>query len=144
VSIRFVHEHLTGDDVLAFKKSQLDKIAEAYKNNKGITIKVSKTQVQHSKQIEDGFLGTLLAGVTSVVLSSVASYLWDKISGKGLCVKSGSGIGKVKQFGIGLYFRPYKTDGISGEGPFMKTGQGYEQIKDHSINDVALINDLLK
>jgi hypothetical protein len=58
-----------------------------HNNNKGITIKMSKTQVQHNKQIEGGFLGTLLAGVASAVLPSVASYLWDKITGKGLYIK---------------------------------------------------------
>jgi hypothetical protein len=48
------------------------------------------------------------------------------------------------RFGNGLYLRPYKTDAIQGEGLFMKTGQSYEQLKDHSINDIALLNELLK
>ncbi len=48
VSIRFTYEHLTGNDVLAFTKSQLDKIAEAYTNKKAVTIKLSKTQVQYN------------------------------------------------------------------------------------------------
>jgi hypothetical protein len=43
VNIRFKHEHLTGNDILAFTNSQSDKIAEAYENNKGVTIKMSKT-----------------------------------------------------------------------------------------------------
>jgi ribosomal protein S15P/S13E len=41
VSIRFTHEYLAGNDVLAFTKSQSDKIAEEFENNKGITIKMS-------------------------------------------------------------------------------------------------------
>jgi hypothetical protein len=77
-------------------------------------------------------------------LASVASYVWDKITGKGLYIKRGNGIVKVKQFGNGLYLRPYKTDALQGDGLFMKTGQGYEQLKDHSINDIALLNELLK
>jgi hypothetical protein len=75
---------------------------------------MSKTQVQHNKQIEGGFFGTLLTGAASAVLPSVASYLWDKITGKGLYIKRGNGIVKVKQFGNGLYLRLYKTDARGG------------------------------
>lgn len=143
VSIRFTYEHLTGNDVLAFTKSQLDKIAEAYTNKKAVTIKLSKTQVQYNKQIEGGFIGPLLAGVASAVLPGVASFLWDKITGKGLFINRGNGIVKVKQFGNGLWLRPYKTDGISGKGLWMKTGNGYEQIKDASVNDASIIEAVL-
>jgi hypothetical protein len=71
--------------VLAFTKSQSDKIADAHthNNNKGVTIKMSKTQVQLNRQIEGGLLGSLLAGVASAVLPSVASYLLDKNLAKG-------------------------------------------------------------
>jgi hypothetical protein len=143
VSIRFNHEHLTGIDVLAFTQSQLNKMKDAHNNNKGTTIKMSKTQVQHNKQIEGGFLGTLLAGVASAVLVSVASYVWVKITGKGLYIKRGNDIVKVKQFGDGLWLRPYKRDTcgapqVVGEGLFMKTGQGYEQL------NIAQLKELLK
>jgi hypothetical protein len=53
---------------LAFTTSQLNKIAEAFNNQKGITIKMSKTQVEHNKQIEGGFILLLLGAVASAVL----------------------------------------------------------------------------
>lgn len=145
VSIRFTHDHLKGDDILAFTISQLDKMKDAYENNKGITIKMSKTQVQHNKQIEGGFIGSLLAGVASSVLPSVASYLWDKISGKKeVYAKNGSGIVKIQQMGEGLYLRPYKTDSITASGLWLKSGSGFEQIKDASIKDIEILNELMK
>ena len=143
VSIRFTYDHLTGNDVLAFTKGQLDSIAEAYNNKKEVTIKMSKIQVLYKKTIEGGFIGSLLAGVASAVLPSVASFIWDKISAKGLYIKRGSGIIKVKQMGDGIYLRPYKTEGISGEGLWLKTGNGYELVKDASAKDVDVLKDLL-
>jgi hypothetical protein len=56
VSIRLSCEDLQGNDVLAFTTSQLNKIPEAFNNQKGITIKMSKTQAEHNKQIEGGFI----------------------------------------------------------------------------------------
>jgi hypothetical protein len=107
-SIRLSYQDLQGNDVLAFTTSQLNKIAEAFNNQKGITIKMSKIQVEHNKQIEGGFIFPLLGAVASAVLSS----LIDRIMGKGLFIKSGNGIVKVKQLGDGLYLRPYRTENI--------------------------------
>jgi hypothetical protein len=44
-SIRLSYEDLQGNDVLASSKSQLNKIAQAFNNHKGVTVKMSKTQV---------------------------------------------------------------------------------------------------
>jgi hypothetical protein len=38
VNIKLSYEDLQGNDVLAFTKSRLNKIAEAFNNQKGITI----------------------------------------------------------------------------------------------------------
>jgi hypothetical protein len=42
VTIKLSYEDLQGNDLLAFTKSQLNKIAEAFNNQKGITIRMSK------------------------------------------------------------------------------------------------------
>jgi hypothetical protein len=70
VTIRLTYEELQGNDVLAFNTSPLglNKIAETINNQKGITIKMSKTQVEHNKQIEGEFILPLLGAVASAVL----------------------------------------------------------------------------
>jgi hypothetical protein len=50
VNIKLSYEDLQGNDVLAFTTSQLNNIAEAFNNQKGITIKMSKSQVEYNKQ----------------------------------------------------------------------------------------------
>jgi hypothetical protein len=127
---------LQGNDVLAFTTSQLNKIAEAFNNRKGVTIKMSKTQVEYNKQIEGGFILPLLGAVASAVLPSLASMAVDRIMGKGLFIKSGSGIVKVKQLGDGLYLRPYRTENIMGDGLFIKRGGNYEPVNDMSVRDI--------
>jgi hypothetical protein len=87
VSIRLSYEDLQGNDVLPFTMSQLNKIAEAFNYWKGVTIKMSKTQVEHSKQIEGGFIFALLGAVVSAVLPSLTSMAVDRIMGKGLFIK---------------------------------------------------------
>jgi hypothetical protein len=73
VSIRLSYEDLQGNDVLAFITSQLKKIAVVFNNLKGITIKMSKMQVEYNKHTEGEFILPLLGAVASVVLPSVAS-----------------------------------------------------------------------
>jgi hypothetical protein len=87
---------------------------------------MSKTQVEHNKQIEGGFILPLLGAVASAVLPSLASAAIDRIMGKSLFIKSGSGIVKVKQLGDGIYLRPHRTEGITGDGLFIKRGGNYE------------------
>jgi Flp pilus assembly protein TadG len=45
VSIRLTYKNLQENDVLTFTMSQLNTITEAFNNRKGVTIKMSKTQV---------------------------------------------------------------------------------------------------
>jgi hypothetical protein len=59
--------------------------------------------------------------------------------GKGLFIKSGNGIVKVKQLGDGLYLRPYRTENIMGDGLFIKRGGNYEPVNDVSIRDIPLL-----
>lgn len=146
MSIRFIHEHLTGNDVLAFTKSQLDKIAEAYHNNKKALplrcprLKYSSTGklkvaswVHYLLELQQQYCQRLplTYGIRYLVKDNTSR---DERS---------SGIVKVKQFGTGLYLWPCKTHHIR-RGLTLKTGQGHEQIKNHSISDVAFINELLK
>ena len=67
VSIRLGHEDLRGNDIIAITESQAKKLAKAYKNGKGITIRMSSRQLKHNKKVEGGFLG-LLAGLAARAL----------------------------------------------------------------------------
>ena len=48
VSIRLGYEDLKGNDILAVTESQAKKLAKAYENKKGITIKMSLKQLLHN------------------------------------------------------------------------------------------------
>ena len=59
VSIRIKHEDLQGSNALALTEGQLSKIAKAHQEGKGLTIKLSKSQVKANTKIEGGFLAAL-------------------------------------------------------------------------------------
>ena len=59
ITIRFKFSDLYGEDVIALTKSQVDKLVEAYEENKGMTMRMSKTQLAHSMKIEGEFLSAL-------------------------------------------------------------------------------------
>ena len=61
VSIRLGHEDLKGNDILAVTETQAKKLAKAYGNGTGITIRMSSQQLKHKTKVEGCFLG-LLAG----------------------------------------------------------------------------------
>ena len=46
---------LYGEDVIALTKSQVDRLVEAYEEKKGLTIRMSKTQLADNAKIEGGF-----------------------------------------------------------------------------------------
>jgi len=71
VSIRLGFEDLCGNDILALTNAQVNRMAKAYENGKGITIKTSKRQVVHNMKIEGGFLG-MLAGLAAKTLPFLA------------------------------------------------------------------------
>ena len=97
-TIRFKFSDLHGEGVIALTKSQVDRLVEAYKEKKGMTIRMSKTQLPHNKRIEGGFLpalaglipfltGTVLAALGVGVLSGLASTGVHKLIGNGLYLK---------------------------------------------------------
>jgi hypothetical protein len=145
VTIQFSIEDLKVENpshTIALTKTQLDKLANALSNNAGVRITLSKAQLNHNKTMEGGFIGSLLAGLASAALPSIASLIMDKISGKGIFMKKGGNLLKLKHMGDGLYLRPYKVDNITGDGLYIKNGAGYELIKDGSIKDIPLLNKL--
>ena len=84
ITIRFKFSDLHGEDVIALSKSQVDRLVEAYEEKKGMTIRMSKTQLAHNMKIEDGFLpalaglipfltGTVLPALGVGALSGLAS-----------------------------------------------------------------------
>jgi hypothetical protein len=76
-------------------------------------------------------------------LPSLASAAIDRIMGKGLFIKSGNGIVRVKQLGDGLYIRPYRTENIMGDVLFIKRGGNYEPVNDLTVRDTPLLGNLL-
>ena len=59
ITIRFWFTDLYGEDVNALTKSQVDRLVKAYEEKKGITIRMSKTQLAQNSKIEGGFLPAL-------------------------------------------------------------------------------------
>jgi hypothetical protein len=154
VTIQFSIEDLKEENpchTLALTKTQIDKLADALEQNKGVRITMSKTQLQYNKSIKGGFIGSLLAGLTSAALPPIVSFIMDKISGKGIFMKKGGNLIKLKQMGDGLYLRPYtasRVGDIAGDGLYIKSdapggaSTGFELIKDGSIKDIPLLNIL--
>ena len=52
---RLLFADLHGEDVIAITNSQLDRSVEANEEQKGMTIKISKTQFAHNRKIEVEF-----------------------------------------------------------------------------------------
>ena len=71
VSIRLGHENLKGNDILAVTESQAKKLAKAYENGGGTTIRMSSRQLKHNTKVEGVFLG-LLAGLAARALPMLA------------------------------------------------------------------------
>ena len=139
VSIRLGHEDLKGNDILAVTKSQAKKLAKAYENGKGITIRMSSRQLKHNTKVEGGFLGllarlaaralpmlakTVLPALGVGALSGLASTGVQKAMGSGLYLKKGGLVSQVETDGHGLYLKPYKGKGLKsyGDGLYLKQG----------------------
>ena len=118
VSFRLGNEDLRVNDILAVTNSQANKLAKAYENGKGITIRMSSNRLKHNTKIEGGFLG-LLAGLAARALpmvartvlpalgvgalSGLASSGVQKAMGSGLYLKKGGLVSQVQTDGCGLY-----------------------------------------
>ena len=139
VSIRLGHEDLHGGDVLALTNSQVNKITKAYEGGKGITIKMSKSQLAHNKKVEGGFLGmlaslaaralpmlakTVLPALGVGALTGLASSGVQKVMGQGLYLKKGGCVCQVETVGNGLYLGPVSGSGFAavGDGLYLKKG----------------------
>ena len=107
IRIRLKFSGLHGEDVIALTKSQVDRLVEAYEEKKGMTIRMSKTQLAHNKKIEEGFLpalaglilfltGTVLPALGVEALSGLASTRVQKQIGNGLYLQKGSGVCRIK------------------------------------------------
>ncbi len=141
ISIRLAHEDLSGEDVIALTKAQLSKLAEAYQSRKGMTIKMSKTQLAHNMKIEGGFLpmlaglascilpvitGTVLPALATGALSGLASTGVSKLMGNGLYLKKGGSVCQIETDGTGVYLGPASIRGFEsvGNGLYLKKGDG--------------------
>ena len=105
ITIRFGLTDLYDEDVIALTKSQVDRLVEAYEENKGLKIRMSKTQLAHNAKIEGEFLpalaglipfltGTVLPALGVGALSGLASSDVQKLIGNGLYLKKGSGVSR--------------------------------------------------
>ena len=139
VSIRLGHEDLHGEDVLALTNSQFTKITKAYQGGKGITIKMSKSQLAHNKKVEGGFLGmlaslaartlpmlakTVLPALGVGALTGLASSGVQKVMGQGMYLKKGGCVCQVETDKKGLYLSPASGSGFSkvGDGLYLRRG----------------------
>ncbi len=60
VSIRLSCDDLPGEHVLALTKTQFNKMVKCFEDGKGVTIKMSKTQMKRNATVEGGFIQILL------------------------------------------------------------------------------------
>src|ERR1043165_995903 len=131
VSIRLSYDDLSGEHVLALTRAQINKMAKAYENGKGVTIKMSKTQIAHNAKVEGGFIGAILpflatAGkfLLSKILPSLATGAMAGIGSKEASKIRDEIAGKVKAVGDGWYLPPWPKGSSMGSGLYMKTGKG--------------------
>jgi len=134
LSLRLSHEDLVGNDVIAVTQSRLKKAHEA---GKGVTIKMSSTQVAHNMKVQGGFLpllaslasqaipfltGTVLPAPRVGALSGLASTGVQKLVGNGLYITKGGCVCEVETDGRGLYLEPTTGKGVSklGDGLYLK------------------------
>jgi len=137
ISIRLTFEDLIGEDILALTKSQLTMLSKAYDAKKGLTIKMSKTQIAHNMKVEGGFLpllaalaakaipvltGTVLPALGVGALSGLASTGVQKLVGNGLYLKKGGCVCQIETDGSGLYLGPSSGKGLEslGNGLYVK------------------------
>ena len=138
-SIRLGYKDLKGNDILAVTESQAKKLAKAYENKIGITIRMSSRQLKHNTKVEGGFLvllaglavralpmlaKTLLPALGVGALSGLASTGVQKAMGSGLYLKKGGLVSQVETNGKGLYLEPYEGRGLEsyGDGLYLKQG----------------------
>ena len=117
ITIRLTFTDLHGEDVIAISKSQLDRLVNAYEAKKGMTIKMSRTQLAYNMKIEGGIL-PMLAGLipflTETVLpalgvgalSGLANTGAQKLIERSLYLKKGGRVCQIETDGRGFYLGP--------------------------------------
>ena len=94
VSIRLTHSDLNGEHqhLLALTHAQVNKMTKAYQNGTGVTIKFSKTQLEHNKTVVGGFIGAILPFLAmagkSLLSSVIPSLATGLLSGVGAAAGS--------------------------------------------------------
>ena len=140
ITIRFKFSDLNGENFIALTKSQVDRLVEAYEEKKGMTIKMSKTQLAHNIKIEGEFLpalaglipfltGTVLPALGVGALSGLASTGVHKVIANGLYLKKESGVCRIETDGERLYLGPASSKG------FETVGNGLYLIKQVGLYD---------
>lgn len=102
LSLRLSHADLVGNDVIGVTQSQLNRLKKAYETGKGVTIKMSKTQIAHNKKIEGGFL-PLLAGLATKAIPFLTSTVLPALGVGALSGLTSTGVQKL--VGDGLYMK---------------------------------------
>ena len=110
---------------------------KAYEANKGMTIKMSRSQLAYNMKIERGFLpmlaglipfltGTVLPALGVWALSVLASTGVQKLIGNGLYLKKGGRVYQIETDGSGLYLGPTSGKGFEtvGNGLYLMTQSG--------------------
>ena len=141
VSIKLANSDLIGGDLLALTKAQILRLQKALETGKGLTIKMSKTQVRKNLKVEGGFLG-MLAGLAARALpflaksilpalgigalTGVANAGVSKALGNGLYLKKGGNTMRVETDGKGLYLSPASGAGLKkyGDGLYLSQDSG--------------------
>jgi len=128
INIRLKAEDLTGEDLLPLTQTQVNRLQKALEQNKGATIRISKTQIKHNLKITGGFLpllaglaakavpiltGTVLPALATDALSGLASTGTSKLLGSGLYLKKGGSAYTMVPQGEGLYLKPHRGTGLS-------------------------------
>ena len=94
IAIRLTFSDLHGEDVIALTNLQFDRLVKTYEENKGMTIRMPKTQLAHNMKKEGGFLpalaglipflaGTVLPALGVGALTGLASTEVQKLIGNG-------------------------------------------------------------
>ena len=117
MSLRLSHDNLVGNNVIAVTQSQLNRLKKAHEASKGVTIKMSKSQVAYNMKVQGGFLplqalpfltGTVLPALGVGALSGLASTGVQKLVGDGLYIKKGGCVCEVETEGTGIVLRTYE------------------------------------
>ena len=142
IIIRLTFTDLHGEDIIAITKSQLDRLMKAYESNKGIIIKISKTQLAYNMKRRNiftnvGWIDPILNRncLTSFgvgALSELTRTGVQKLIGHGLYLKKGGNVCQIDSDGKGLYLGPTSGKGFENcrDGLYLMKQGGYMAVED--------------